>query len=188
MVFQWVFSLLKASTHCFWHNHRLHLKHKTWRHILKTKETKGFHTGSWKHQSDDTYPSNRDAGKRLSAVNMGLFTLLEIGFHVPVYRETISIVKGCRVTAALLFAKENQKTLKCPWRRYSLGQETGLQVALRLKGAVSWKGQAGGLCKGKGWFFRRLSCLVTGQRWQSPSQSAFQSCISWCWLYGCQLH
>ena len=98
------------------------------------------------------------------------------------------LVKGCHVTAALL-AKENQKTFHCPLRKYwyNLGQETGLQAALRLKEVVSWKRWSDGLRKGKGWFLRRLSCSVIGHR-QSPSQSAFQNCVSCCWLYGSQLH
>lgn len=64
------------------------------------------------------YPSNRDAGKRLSAANIRLSTLrlLEIGLHVCAYTQAISIVKGCHVTAAL-FAKENQKTFNCALRK-----------------------------------------------------------------------
>ena len=73
-------------------------------------------------------------------MNMGLFTLLEIGFHVPVDTETISIVKGCHVTAALLFAKENQKTLKCPRKEVQSGARDWVASSSEVEGGSVLKG------------------------------------------------
>lgn len=52
--------------------------------------------------------------------------------------QSLSILKGGRATAALLSAKENQKTLNCTWRKSDLRQEMGWQGDRAVSTAVLW--------------------------------------------------
>lgn len=61
--------------------------------------------------------------------------------------KALSILKGCHVTAALFSAKENQKTLNCPWRKSSWGQDTTLHAALKSKRQSPERGNLVGSAK-----------------------------------------